>query len=881
MRRAQSRGHDDDRQFGDSDWLDAAVGNFDGSGNQIALLKAEHVNCFLLKLSGATLEVTLASDLSSEPSYPWKGIAAGDLDGDGIDELIAARTVSDGTGETVIAYKRVDSDFRAIASSNFGNNDNSQWAGIAAGDFNADGRAAIALVKNNHSNFALLDLPAATVTLRELATSDLDSVAGQEWRSVTATDWLGGDLGAAEMVAVRAAEEPYRADLFVYGDQFHRVQRDTALSDRKAQYDQQRGETPETLVALLAETHTNTINWSLVREDDYPALVELLKATTNTCVDGKQLRVAVTLVPIAGVPDVGCSLPVDVDATQWNELDYFSPSNGDPFAPCKDTLGWASLIGRLASEYPHLVSLGIDDFTHYLEDYPQEVIAEIQSRMRQQSPWLAFVPTAYYDDLDDNPPDLARTFDTRLYYFRNEKNGICLEGACGEESVENAPGELERAAGFLPVGRKLQVGTYWGHLNKKGIGTGRNDYDLVRLIRNLPYIDGVTAYPMQVKTSNFVPCNEFNFLEVIDDNKFCALEKVYATEPQPVSHFDLTSQSGARLASGNPFGYVFAGHEAEVIVYRANDGNIHELTRSPLGMGHSNLAAAAGAPGAVGDPMGYVFAANDVQNVVYRGTDNHIHGLYWSFGAVGHDDLSTLANAPAAAGAPFGYVFDDFDVQNVLYRGVDGHLHGLYWSRGDVGNDDLTVLSGAPGPASDAFGYIFKAAGKQTALYRGTDGHLHGLHWARGEVGHDDLTVLSGAPAPAGNPRAYIATTYGVQYAVYRGTDGRLHGLYWAFGDVGHDDLTLASHAPGPAGDPTGYFSVADGRHHVIYRSADGHVRHLSWTTGVVSHDNLTLLAGAPLAAGDPTAYLAADGRTQHVIYRTSDGHLHELVFGE
>jgi hypothetical protein len=95
------------------------------------------------------------------------------------------------------------------------------------GDFNADRRKAIVLVKNAHSNFVVLDVPArSSPQLRILATADLDSVAGQDWRDLAATDWLTGDQGASELVAVRAAGGRYRTDLFVYGNPFHRIARD-------------------------------------------------------------------------------------------------------------------------------------------------------------------------------------------------------------------------------------------------------------------------------------------------------------------------------------------------------------------------------------------------------------------------------------------------------------------------------------------------------------------------------------------------------------------------------------------------------------------------------------------------------------------------------
>jgi hypothetical protein len=208
---------------------------------------------------GSTLAVTFSSDLDTNPAYAWKGIAAGDLDGDGIDELVATRSVGDGAGTTVLAYKWIGTGFRLIATSTFGNSGNSDWTAIPVGDFNRDGRAAVAVAKNNHSNFAVLDLPPTASPLRVLATSDLDSAPGQNWRGVTAVDWLGGDQDATELVAVRAAKDPYRADLFVYGNPFHRVQRDTGLEGSRSEYDQARNVSPADLIASLAEAHATTI----------------------------------------------------------------------------------------------------------------------------------------------------------------------------------------------------------------------------------------------------------------------------------------------------------------------------------------------------------------------------------------------------------------------------------------------------------------------------------------------------------------------------------------------------------------------------------------------------------------------------------------------
>ncbi|HEX4956186.1 MAG TPA: FG-GAP-like repeat-containing protein [Thermoanaerobaculia bacterium] len=905
-----------------SEWEDAAVGRFDRSGTPwIVLLKQAHANFVVLQLNGSSLSVVASDDLDSSSSSPWRALGAGDLDGDGFDELIAAREVSDGQGETVLVYRWNGDGFVRTASSTVGNNGNSDWSSLAVGDFNADGRAAIALVKDQHSNFIVLDLEAGNPELRVVAAEDLDSTAGQTWRGLVATDWLAGaDLGAAELVAARAAEDPYRADLFVYGNPFHRVARDSGLANLKSQWDQNRGGTVEQQKEWLRDTHTNTVGWTLIEAGDYNKLVEFLEATKDFCIDGKQLRVTVSPDNPNLHPSV-CALPQNSEITAlWNELDYFTPGSLGIFDACsmeveidgpgpepivqnvkcdycRDYLAWSSLIGRLAQDYPHLVSMGIDDLVYYLgQPFDGDYVAEMESRLRSQAPWMNFAPSLYYhgkesDFFGDEFPDVAKTFDTFVFYFRNNKQGTgpcsdctnhtgggaCLDGECAEATIPNLADEVGDMAAMLPDGRKINVGVYYSGHSSLGEPSVRYDYDITKLILAMPWLGGVTVYTMQAPGAL---CMEGSHL--ID--KYCAVQKAFGEAVVPVIHTDLTAASpGAPDAAGNPYAYSFPALGAQNVVFRDSDGNGWELWRTAWGIGHSNLTSLGQAPKAVGDLSAYLDPAGNQQVVLYRNASQDVHSLYWSTGAVGHDNLTGTSGPPDAEGNPIGYytAFDGFN--HVIYRDEDDHLIELYWTGiGAVGSGDLTVQGSAPNAQGDPSAYVDTNHHGNVVAFRGSDNHVHTLYWESGPVGHDNLSAVAGTPLAAGDPHGYYTAHNDSHQVVYRGTDGHVHELWWVgVAPVSGWDLSAVSGAPAAESDPVGYYAAGSNTKHVFYRSADGHLHEIWWTPGggMPLHRSLTLFSSAPLAAGRPTAYYLASDGSHHVIYRGNDGHLHELAW--
>ncbi len=245
----------------------------------------------------------------------------------------------------------------------------------------------------------------------------------------------------------------------------------------------------------------------------------------------------------------------------------------------------------------------------------------------------------------------------------------------------------------------------------------------------------------------------------------------------------LSRMGKAPLASGRPSAYAWEGHPGRHVVFRGTDSRIHELWwHADTGWHHADLSDQTGAPPAFGDPAGYAWDAHPTQHVIYRGANGTIHELWWSQDANwNHQDLSGITGAPPAAGDPAGYAWEGHPTQHVVYRGVDGHIHELWWSDDANWNyADLSGQTGAPPAAGDPAGYAWEGDQTQHVMYRGVDGHIHELWWSDdADWNHADLSGQSGAPLAAGNPAGYAWEGDQTQHVMYRGVDGHIHELWW------------------------------------------------------------------------------------------------------
>lgn len=914
-----------------SNWVGAAVGNFDGTGKkQIAMLKPEHSNLFLVELNQGALHIVTRGDLSVSGSGTWKALAAGDIDHDGKDELIAVRQVSDGHSPTVVAFKWNGSAFTVFRTATVGANGNSNWTAATTGDFNGDGRKAIVLLSNASPNVTILDAPPDASLLRVLSQANLEP--GGTWSGLAATDWLGGDQGADELILTRGVSGTYRENVFVYGDPFHRISRDSAITGAKLTFDELASSptgystySTDQLKLWLRQTHSDTFNWLLQHAGDYTNLVQFLAATKNWGVDGKQLRVWVTLNPPRAAslngPGDTCSIPEDTSKTvppltSWNALSYFNlpanPTSAQIVGACENIIAWTQVLGRLAQDFPHLVAVSVDDFSLNLpypdpskvptEPFTSDYMAEMEAALRSQAAWLSFVPTVYYPlttYTHKNWADFGLILDSMLFYFKNEKQGIgacarsgcpwptsqrgagCLAGNCAEPGAENVVGEINDMRALLAFGRKLHLGIYFAGHSEFGEPTSRFDYDLARIAINLP--NGV--YGAQVYVTETPPASgtcDANFLS----NKFCTAQKAFFDPPQQINAMVLNPTGPQAVSS--PAGYSTPDGIRHVI-YCGKDAHIHELwwpVGGPVGQGDLTPNG----PIATGNPVAYYNPDDNTQNVAYWGGDGHVHRLWWSgSGPVTQIDLTP--KGPNATGDLSAYQLADH-TQHVIYRSIsNSHLYEIWWTgtSGAPGVGDLTPKG--PNAAGDPSGYFIPADQSQHVIYRSADKHLHEIWWiGSGAKGQGDLTP--GGGLSSGDPTAYFAAD-GESHVIFEGTNGYSQQLYWAGSAAATERALVIPNVPQPVNSwataatapqelskPAAFYVPSDGTEHVVYVGADSHLHELIWLgTGIVTHNDLTELAGAPLPVGDPFAYYSTVDQTCYVIYRNLSGQVDVLFW--
>jgi len=122
-----------------SDWVGVAAGNFcGGSGKELVLLKNAPSSYFSV-LRGPAPFVVGTGDLGlpTRPSQTWRAVAAGNLDGDDYDKIVAIRDMTTFGLPNLVVAKASDTSCEVstvVASATIGNPPDLE-VGVAVGDF--------------------------------------------------------------------------------------------------------------------------------------------------------------------------------------------------------------------------------------------------------------------------------------------------------------------------------------------------------------------------------------------------------------------------------------------------------------------------------------------------------------------------------------------------------------------------------------------------------------------------------------------------------------------------------------------------------------------------------------------------------------------------
>jgi hypothetical protein len=118
---------------------------------------------------------------------------------------------------------------------------------------------------------------------------------------------------------------------------------------------------------------------------------------------------------------------------------------------------------------------------------------------------------------------------------------------------------------------------------------------------------------------------------------------------------------------------------------------------------HADLTQMTGAPRPQPDTAfaGYEWKAGGTKQVVYRTEDGHIHELFVPMGGSwDHADLTLMTDAPpASTNSPIiaGYEWKAGGTKQVVYLTANGHIHELFVAvGGSWSHADLTQMTGAP-----------------------------------------------------------------------------------------------------------------------------------------------------------------------------------------
>ena len=387
---------------------------------------------------------------------------------------------------------------------------------------------------------------------------------GRTWGSATAASFIMSSYPSSENTAVSGSDmqliglrvpdseksgmNEFVVNILVFGKSVHLERRQASLRTWKGQRQFSKVEHTMTLPidgdqvrGYLISTNADCFSFSVCDRGGslgdnsstaYVQFVRFLDLTANFSVNGRQLRVALVLnPPTEATEGSGCGPPGDSPLTSWNDTALF---DGTHYYNATGYTAWGEIMGRLAAQYPHLVSLDIDDMSHDINPpwltFTPDVVANITANMRRHAPWLTLAPTIYFAQTIpsfERWPDLPLALDSPIFFFRNQREGAgpcappqcskwwgskakrlpngtvdcptcgCLAWTCAEPTVYNAPGEAAVMATALPEGRNMLLGFYASGHSSLGEPSPRYVRELLTIAWGLPRVMGTSIWTVR------------------------------------------------------------------------------------------------------------------------------------------------------------------------------------------------------------------------------------------------------------------------------------------------------------------------------------------------------------------------------------------------
>lgn len=209
---------------GNYPWVDITAGNFDGNGlEEIVLAKTSWSQFILLGTNSQNqLQIKSAGNISNiAAENDWKAIDSGDLDNDGRDELVTVRQGS-GNYEDVLIWDIYDDnhwDFDLLTKYNhaYGSN-HYPWKDVVVGEFdgNPENGEEFVLYKNSHSHFIFYGYHQNQVSV--LYGHNFESNTSHPWNNIVAANTQLNN-GMHELVSVRSSAPAGQGDFYIYHNQ--------------------------------------------------------------------------------------------------------------------------------------------------------------------------------------------------------------------------------------------------------------------------------------------------------------------------------------------------------------------------------------------------------------------------------------------------------------------------------------------------------------------------------------------------------------------------------------------------------------------------------------------------------------------------------------